>query len=135
MFPKNPNKSFLASIFEQFANYRFKRPSGIPNPALPEGGSTGTGNTNGTSTVTPAANVVLLIRSSCSGGSPVLPSSVTGVGTSGVVESLVKELFVSHLDPQKLYRAILSASSNYANNTCVQVRFYDFFYFPVYLFT
>lgn len=65
----------------------------------------------------------------------MLPSSVTGVGTSGVVESLVKELFVSHLDPQKLYRAILSASSNYANNTCVQVRFYDFFYFPVYLFT
>ncbi|XP_045769428.1 polycomb protein Scm [Maniola jurtina] len=100
---------------------RFKRPSGIPNPALPEGGSTGTGNTNGQSTVTPAANVVLRIRSSCSGGSPVLPSSVTGVGASGVVENLVKELFGTHLDPQKLSRAILSASSNYANSTCVQV--------------
>ncbi|XP_023954325.1 polycomb protein Scm [Bicyclus anynana] len=101
---------------------RFKRPSGIPNPALPEGGSTGTGNTNGTSAVTPAANIVLHIRGSCSGGSPELPPSVTGVGTSGVLKSLVMELFDSDLDPQKLSRAILSASSSYTTNTCLQFQ-------------
>lgn len=103
--------------------YRFKiRPSGIPNPALPEGGSTGTGNTNGTNTVTPIANVVLRIRSSCSGGNAALPTSVTGVGASGVAENLVKELLNSHPDPQKLTRAILTASSSYSNITNVQVN-------------
>ncbi|XP_039754917.1 polycomb protein Scm [Pararge aegeria] len=100
---------------------RFKRPSGIPNPALPEGGSTGTGNTNGTSTVTPAANVVLRIRGSCSGGSPDLPPSVTGKGSSGVLKNLVIELFDSDLDSQKLSRAVHSASINYTNITCIQV--------------
>ncbi|XP_047530895.1 polycomb protein Scm [Vanessa atalanta] len=101
---------------------RFKfRTSGIPNPALPEGGSTGTGNTNGTNTVTPIANVVLRLRSSCSGGSSALPTSVTGVGASGAAENLVKELLNSHSDPQKLTRAILTASSSYSNITNVQV--------------
>ncbi|XP_061378541.1 polycomb protein Scm [Danaus plexippus] len=101
---------------------RFKlRPSGIPNPALPEGGSTGTGNANGANTVTPLANVVLRIRNSCSGGNAALPSSITGVGASGVAENLVKELLVTYTDPQKLTRAILTASNSYSNNTNVQV--------------
>lgn len=97
------------------------RPSGIPNPALPEGGSTGTGNANGANTVTPLANVVLRIRNSCSGGNAALPSSITGVGASGVAENLVKELLVTYTDPQKLTRAILTASNSYSNNTNVQV--------------
>lgn len=69
----------------------------------------------------PIANVVLRIRSSCSGGSSTLPTSVTGVGASGVAENLVKELLISHSDPQTLMRAILTASSSYSNTTNVQV--------------
>ncbi|XP_050674829.1 polycomb protein Scm [Leptidea sinapis] len=100
---------------------RFKlRPSIPPNPALPEGGSTGTTTTNSESP-TPIPNVTLRIRSSCTGGSTVLPTSVTGVGPSGAAESLVKELLSVHPDPQKLTRAILTASSSYSNITNVQV--------------
>lgn len=72
----------------------------------------------------PIANVVLRIRSSCSGSSSTsttLPTSVTGVGASGVAENLVKELLISHSDPQTLTRAILTASSSYSNTTNVQV--------------
>ncbi|XP_047525189.1 polycomb protein Scm isoform X1 [Pieris napi] len=103
---------------------RFKlRPSGIPNPALPEGGSTGNNNTGTTNsgTSSPVPNICLHIRSSCQGGSPNLPTSVNGIGASGAAETLVKELLSSHPDPQKLTRAILTASSSYSNITNVQV--------------
>ncbi|KAJ0183346.1 hypothetical protein K1T71_001322 [Dendrolimus kikuchii] len=101
---------------------RFKlRPTGIPNPALPEGGSTGTSNSNTTTIITPLATVRLLIRSSCSGGSTSLPSCVTGLGTSGAAEALAKELLSVHPDPQRLTRAILTASSSYSNINNVQV--------------
>ncbi|XP_045522403.1 polycomb protein Scm [Pieris brassicae] len=103
---------------------RFKlRPSGIPNPALPEGGSTGNNNTGTTNsgTSSPVPNICLHIRSSCQGGSPNLPTSVNGIGASGAAETLVKELLSSHPDAQKLTRAILTASSSYSNITNVQV--------------
>ncbi|KAM3964950.1 LOW QUALITY PROTEIN: polycomb protein Scm [Aphomia sociella] len=101
---------------------RFKlRPSGIPNPALPEGGSTGTSNTITSPTSTPLAVVRLRIRSSCSGGSSTLPSTISGTGPSGAAESLAKELISVHPDPQRLTRAILTASSSYSNITNVQV--------------
>ncbi|CAK1555152.1 unnamed protein product [Leptosia nina] len=102
---------------------RFKlRPTGIPNPALPEGGSTGSNNIGANSrTSSPIPNVCLRIRSSCQGGSPNLPLSITGIGVSGAAESLVKELLSVHPDPQKLTRAILTASSGYSNITNVQV--------------
>lgn len=97
------------------------RPTGIPNPALPEGGSTGTRNSNTTS-ATPVPTVQLLIRSSCSGGSTSLPNCVTGLGTAGAAEALAKELLSVHADPQRLTRAILTASSSYSNINNVQVR-------------
>lgn len=101
--------------------YRFKlRPSGIPNPALPEGGSTGAGNSNSTVTSNATATVTLHIRSSCSGGSNLLPTKVTGVGPSGAAEALVKDLFSVHPD-QRLTQAILTASSSYSNTNNVQV--------------
>ncbi|XP_041980214.1 polycomb protein Scm [Aricia agestis] len=101
---------------------RFKmRPSGIPNPALPEGGATGTGTTNGTNTATQAANVSLIIRSSCNGGHSAMPNSITGIGFAGAAEALVKELISVHPDAQKLTRAVLNASSSYSNITNVQV--------------
>ncbi|CAH0399852.1 unnamed protein product [Chilo suppressalis] len=101
---------------------RFKlRPSGIPNPALPEGGSTGTSNSNSSATTTPAAIVRLCIRSSCSGGSNLLPTKVTGPGPSGAAEALAKELLSVHPDPPRLTRAILTASSSYSNINNVQV--------------
>lgn len=103
------------------------RPSGIPNPALPEGGSTGTTNTNGTST-TVKTNISLFIRNSCTGGSNRLPNLIIGVGTTGVAETLVKELVGVHPDPQKLTRAILNASSSYSNFTNVQVSEHKLFY-------
>ena len=99
------------------------RPSGgIPNPALPEGGSTGAGNSNSSVTPTPVATVSLRIRSSCNGGSSSFPSSVSGSGPSGAAEALVKELLSVHPDPQRLTRAILTASSSYSNISNVQVR-------------
>nr|CAB3506905.1 unnamed protein product [Spodoptera littoralis] len=76
------------------------RPSGMPNPALPEGGSTGAGNSNASVTPTPVATVCLRIRSSCTGGSSSLPTSVLGTGPSGAAEALVKELLSVHPDPQ-----------------------------------
>ncbi|KAH9627684.1 hypothetical protein HF086_016838 [Spodoptera exigua] len=101
---------------------RFKlRPNGMPNPALPEGGSTGAGNSNTSVTPTPVATVCLRIRSSCTGGSSSLPTSVLGTGPSGAAEALVKELLSVHPDPQRLTRAILTASSSYSNITNVQV--------------
>ncbi|XP_021181737.3 polycomb protein Scm [Helicoverpa armigera] len=101
---------------------RFKlRPSGMPNPALPEGGSTGSGNSTSSVTQTPVATVCLRIRSSCTGGSSSLPSSVSGSGPSGAAEALVKELLSVHPDPQSLTRAILTASSSYSNINNVQV--------------
>lgn len=101
------------------------RPSGgIPNPALPEGGSTGAGNSNSSVTPTPVATVSLRIRSSCTGGSSSFPSSVSGSGPSGAAEALVKELLSVHPDPQRLTRAILTASSSYSNISNVQVRQY-----------
>ncbi|KAL0830662.1 hypothetical protein ABMA28_002799 [Loxostege sticticalis] len=101
---------------------RFKlRPSGIPNPALPEGGSTGAGNSNSPPISTPAAVVRLRIRSSCSGGSNLLPTTVSGTGPSGAAEALAKELLSVHPDPQRLTRAILTASSSYSNINNVQV--------------
>lgn len=101
---------------------RFKlRPNGIPNPALPEGGSTGTNNSNSTTTSMPAANVRLNIRSGCSGGCSSLPSSIFGSGPSGAAEVLSKELLSVHPDPQRLTRAILTASSSYSNINNVQV--------------
>lgn len=103
-------------------HYRFKlRPSGMPNPALPEGGSTGGGNSNSSTASTPVPIVCLRIRSSCSGGSSSLPSAVAATGPSGVAEALVKELLSVHPDPQRLTRAILTASSSYSNITNVQV--------------
>ncbi|XP_063534943.1 polycomb protein Scm [Cydia strobilella] len=100
---------------------RFKfRTSGIPNPALPEGGSTGAGNST-TITSTPAATVRLHIRSGCSGGSSSLPSVISGSGPSGAAEALAKDLLSVHPDPQRLTRAILTASSSYSNINNVQV--------------
>lgn len=93
----------------------------MPNPALPEGGSTGAGNSSSPTTPIPLATVCLRIRSSCSGGSSSLPSSVSGSGPSGAAESLVKELLSVHPDPQRLTRAILTASSSYSNVNNVQV--------------
>lgn len=93
----------------------------MPNPALPEGGSTGAGNSNNSATSTPVPNVCLRIRSSCSGGNNSLPSAVTAAGPSGVAEALVKELLSVHPDPQRLTRAILTASSSYSNIINVQV--------------
>lgn len=94
----------------------------MPNPALPEGGSTGAGNSSSTST-TPAATVQLRIRASCSGGSTILPSSVSGTGNAGAAEALVKNLLSVHPDSQRLTRAILTASSSYSNISNVQVNF------------
>lgn len=94
----------------------------MPNPALPEGGSTGAGNSNSSVTPTPVASVTLRIRTSCTGGCSSLPSSVTGSGPSGAAEALVKELISVHPDPQRLTRAILTASSSYSNITNVQVH-------------
>ncbi|XP_013173235.1 PREDICTED: polycomb protein Scm isoform X1 [Papilio xuthus] len=101
---------------------RFKlRPIGMANPALPEGGSTGGTNSTNPSPPTPLAPVHLHIRNSCSGGSTVLPNTVTGLGPSGVAEALAKELLGVHPDPQRLTRAMLTASSGYSNVTTVQV--------------
>ncbi|KAG6453451.1 hypothetical protein O3G_MSEX008162 [Manduca sexta] len=101
---------------------RFKlRPSGIPNAALPEGGSTGSGNSNSTPTTTPVATIQLRIRSSCFGGNSSLPNSVTGSGPFGAAENLARELLGVHPDPQRLTRAILTASSNYSALTNIQV--------------
>lgn len=100
---------------------RFKlRPTGMPNPALPEGGSTGSGN-NTCATSTPVPTVCLRIRSSCSGGSSSFPSVIAAAGPSGVAETLVKELLSVHPDAQRLTRAILTASSSYSNINNVQV--------------
>ncbi|NP_001188365.1 polycomb protein Scm [Bombyx mandarina] len=101
---------------------RFKlRPTGIPNPALPEGGSTGAGNSSTTPTSTPAPLVRLCIRNSCTGGNSLLPSTISGSGPSGAAEALAKELLIVHPDPQRLTRAIMTASSSYSNNNKVQV--------------
>lgn len=103
--------------------FRFKlRPSGIPNPALPEGGSTGAGNST-SATLTPAASVRLLIRPGCSGGSSSLPTMISGSGPSGAAEALAKDLLKVHPDPQRLTRAILTASSSYSNISNVQVLY------------
>nr|ADO33057.1 sex comb on midleg [Biston betularia] len=101
---------------------RFKlRHTGMPNPALPEGGSTGTGNSSILPSPVPVASVRLSINSSCSGGSSALPAVISGAGPSGVAEALAKELLSVHTDPQRLTRAILTASSSYSNVTNVQV--------------
>lgn len=102
--------------------FRFKlRQSSIPNAALPEGGSTGSGNSNSTSQLIPVVSVQLRIRSSCFGGSSSFPSTVSGSGPSGAAEALARELLSAHTDPQRLTRAILTASSSYSNITNVQV--------------
>lgn len=92
----------------------------MPNPALPEGGSTG-GNNSGSLTLPTLATVCLRIRGSCFGGSSNLPTAITGAGPSGAAEALAKELLSVHPDPQRLTRAILTASSSYSNITNVQV--------------
>lgn len=92
----------------------------MPNPALPEGGSTGAGNSSSLTPI-PVATVCLRIRSSCSGGNNSFPSSISGSGPSGAAEALVKDLLSVHPDPQRLTRAILTASSSYTNIINVQV--------------
>lgn len=92
---------------------------------MPEGGSTGAGNSSSASS-TPVATVHLRIRASCSGGSTSLPNSVSGTGNAGAAEALVKELLSVHPDSQRLTRAILTASSSYSNITNVQVNFFLF---------
>ncbi|KAI8421827.1 hypothetical protein MSG28_009776 [Choristoneura fumiferana] len=89
-------------------------------PALPEGGSTGAGNST-SATPTPAVTVRLLIRPGCSGGSSSLPTLISGSGPSGAAEALAKDLLKVHPDPQRLTRAILTASSSYSNISNVQV--------------
>lgn len=94
----------------------------MPNPALPEGGSTGTTNSSNPTTPTPTVPAVhLRIRSSCTGGNASMPSMVSGLGQSGAAEALAKELLSVHPDPPRLTRAILTASSSYPNVNTVQV--------------
>ncbi|XP_011555628.3 polycomb protein Scm [Plutella xylostella] len=106
---------------------RFKlRPSGIPNPALPEGGSTGTTNTssnnsNAPSTTTTAPTIRLNIHSGCFGAMTAYPNAVTASGTLGVVEALARELLAAHPNPQRLTRALQTASSNFSNTIMVQI--------------
>ncbi|CAG5027889.1 unnamed protein product [Parnassius apollo] len=101
---------------------RFKlRPIGMPNPALPEGGSTGSTNATNSTTPTPLASVHLRVHSSCSGGNSSMPNMVSGSGPSGAAEALVKELLSVYPDPQKITRAILNASGSYTTLSTVQV--------------
>lgn len=93
---------------------------------MPEGGSTGAGNSSTTPTSTPAPLVRLCIRNSCTGGNSLLPSTISGSGPSGAAEALAKELLIVHPDPQRLTRAIMTASSSYSNNNKVQVTFSSF---------
>lgn len=104
----------------------------MPNPALPEGGSTGTSNSSTLLTPAPVASVHLNIHASCSGGSSALPTVISGAGPSGAAEALAKELLSVHPDPQRLTRAILTASSSYSNITNVQVR--QCFRFSIFIF-
>ncbi|KAI8421830.1 hypothetical protein MSG28_009778 [Choristoneura fumiferana] len=71
-------------------------------------------------TPTPAVTVRLLIRPGCSGGSSSLPTLISGSGPSGAAEALAKDLLKVHPDPQRLTRAILTASSSYSNISNVQ---------------
>lgn len=109
---------------------RFKlRHTTITNPALPEGGSTGTSNSN-SAIPSPVPTVRLSIRNTCTGGSLALPVAIVGIGPSGAAEALVKELISVHPDPQRLTQAILTATSSYSNTTNLQViitiNFYKF---------
>ncbi|KOB76180.1 Sex comb on midleg [Operophtera brumata] len=100
---------------------KFKlRHTTMTNPALPEGGSTGT-STSSSIIPIPTPTVRLRIRSNCTGGSSTLPAAIIGIGPSGVAEALVKELLSVHPDPQRLTRAILTASGSYSNTTTLQV--------------